>query len=213
MQKLLLIGGASHVGKSTVAQSISNFVAGSSLGYNYISTDNLARHPGRPWQAISTDIPKHVTEHYQLRSAEQLINDVLDHYRNNVWPSVEDFISSLVMESIAPVAIEGSALLPELVVDLKFDGIGSIWLTGSNDFLKQRIYNSSQYETKSTCERMLIDKFWQRNCLLNNRIIDTVDRFGLVSLDVEDAHTVDKLVSYIDRYLSIKITKDWIYVI
>ena len=73
MQKLLLIGGASHVGKSTMAQSISNFVAGSSLGYNYISADNLARHPGRPWQTTLTDIPKHVAEHYQLRSgARQL---------------------------------------------------------------------------------------------------------------------------------------------
>ena len=149
-----------------------------------------------------------------LRSTEQLINDVLDHYGNNVWPLVEDFISSLVMEpSIGPVVIEGSALLPEVVVNLKFDGIGGIWLTASNDFLKQRIYNSSQYETKSTYERMLIDKFWQRNCLLNDRIIDTVDRFGLVRLDVEDAYTVNKVVNYIDQYLSIKITKDWIYVI
>ena len=98
------------------------------------------------------------------------------------------------------MAIEGSALLPELVANLRFDNISSIWLTASNEFLRQRIYQSSQYSTKSPFEQMLIDKFCQRNCLLNDRIINDVDRLGLVSFDVEQVSTPDELI---DKYLSI----------
>ena len=40
--RVILIGGSSHVGKSTLAQSLA-----SKLGWRYISTDSLARHPGQ----------------------------------------------------------------------------------------------------------------------------------------------------------------------
>lgn len=56
--RILLIGGSSHVGKSTVAQSLA-----SHLGWNYRSTDKLARHPGRPWQAKPKKVPNHVAAH------------------------------------------------------------------------------------------------------------------------------------------------------
>ncbi len=39
----ILIGGTSHAGKSTLAQSLA-----AKLGWNYLSTDKLARHPGKP---------------------------------------------------------------------------------------------------------------------------------------------------------------------
>ena len=131
-----------------------------------------------------------------------------------MWPLVEDIITAHATDmSSGQMAIEGSALLPELVNNVTFDNTASLWLTASNEFLKQRIYFSSQYEIKSPFEQMLIDKFWKRNCLLNDRIITGVEQCGLVSLDVEDPHTADELVSYIDRHLSIKITKDWIYAI
>ena len=213
-RKLLFIGGASHVGKSTIAQSILDYVGYSSLGYNYISTDKLARHPGRPWQPELTDIPKHVIKHFQLLSADELVENVLNHYRTNVWPLVEDIVTAHATDiSSGQMAIEGSALLPDLVNNLNFDNTSSLWLTASNEFLKQRIYLSSQYETKSPFEQMLIDKFWKRNCLLNDRIIAAVDRLGLVSLNIEAASTVDELRACIDRHLSIQIDENWLYVI
>lgn len=191
-KKLLLIGGASHVGKSTLARSIA-----AHLNWNYCSTDKLARHPGRPWQPQLIDIPKHVIEHYQLLSANELIKDVLDHYRENVWRSIEDIVTSHATDiSSENMIIEGSALLPDLVINLDIDNIlASIWLTASNEFLKERIYLASQYETKSPFEQMLIDKFWERKCFLNDRIIDSVDRLGLVKLNVEAASTPDELMN------------------
>ena len=130
---------------------------------------------------------------YQLLSADELIEDVIHHYRENVWQSIEDIVTSHANDlSSANMIIEGSALLPELVTNLNFDNISSIWLTASNMFLRERIYLASQYETKSPFEQMLVDKFWQRNCLLNDRIIAAVNRFRLVSLNTEEISTLDE---------------------
>jgi 2-phosphoglycerate kinase len=188
--KLFLIGGASHVGKSTIAHSL---VA--HRGWNCQSTDKLARHPGRPWQPRSREIPKHVADHYQLLSVDELIEDVLYHYRNNVWPLIEDIVTfHATNQSSAHMIVEGSALLPELVIKLNFNNISSIWLTASNEFLKQRIYTESQYQTKSPDERILIEKFWKRNCLYNDLIIDNVNRLGLVSLNIEAVSNTEELI-------------------
>ncbi len=161
----------------------------------YLSRRLLARHPGRPWQSESKNIPQHVAKYYQLRSADELIEDVILHYNKNVWSLIEDIVTTQIANtSSKKIIMEGSALLPELVITLNFDNISSIWLTASNKFLKQRIYAESQYETKSTYEKLLVDKFWERNCLYNDLIIDTIDRLGLVSLDVEKVSPIDELM-------------------
>ena len=43
----MLIGGTSHVGKSTLGKALA-----SKLGWDCVATDSLGKHPGRPW--IST---------------------------------------------------------------------------------------------------------------------------------------------------------------
>ena len=127
----------------------------------------------------------------------------LNHYSTNVWPRIEDILTDHTTNIPSEqMVIEGSALLPELVANLKFDNISSIWLTASNEFLRQRIYTESQYATKSPFEHMLIDKFCQRNYLLNDRIINDVDRLGLISFDVEQVSTPDELI---DKCLSIAV--------
>ena len=87
--KVILIGGASHVGKSTTAASLAT-----SLGWKHISTDSLARHPGRPWKSAPEKVPDEVAEHYLSLSVDELIEDVLHHYRVNVWPQVKAIIAS-----------------------------------------------------------------------------------------------------------------------
>lgn len=73
------MGGASRVGKSTLAQ----FLA-SHLQWNFCSTDKLARHPGRPWRTENREIPQHVARYYQRQSADVLLQDILYHYGKNV---------------------------------------------------------------------------------------------------------------------------------
>ena len=190
--RVFLIGGSSHAGKSTLAQSLALH-----LGWSYRSTDSgFAPHPGRPWQKKPNAVPEHVAEHYLSLSPDELITDVLRHYRDVVWPLVNDFVTSRAMDSTTDrLILEGSAILPELVVTLALDNIASVWLTAGNELFKQRIYGTSQYETKTPIEKKMIDKFLERTWLYNERIMQTVKRLGLVCIDVEHAATAEKLMA------------------
>ena len=87
--RVVLIGGSSHAGKSSLAESLA-----ANLGWTHISTDSLARHAGRPWKPHPEKVPDDVAEHYLCLSVDELITDVLRHYRVNVWPKVEAIVAS-----------------------------------------------------------------------------------------------------------------------
>lgn len=105
--RVILIGGSSHVGKSTLGQSLAV-----KLNWNYLSTDKLAQHPGRPWGNKNRKvIPKHVEEHYRALSINDLFLDVLLHYEQNVFPQVETIIDSYTSDLLKKcLVLEGSAL-------------------------------------------------------------------------------------------------------
>ena len=55
-----------------------------------------------------------VAEHYLSLSVDELMEDVLRHYRANVWPQVEEIVASHSDEaSTTGLVLEGSALWPE----------------------------------------------------------------------------------------------------
>lgn len=182
--RVILIGGSSHVGKSTLADALA-----ARLGWTQISTDKLARHPGRPWQLAQQQVPDHVADHYLSLSVRALLEDVLHHYKVNVWPQVEAIIAAA---SKGRIIVEGSALWPEFVATLEVANLAAIWLTASDAVFEQRIRAASQYRTKSQRERRMVDKFLQRSLLYNAQMMDAVRQHGLVSVDV-NAASVDEL--------------------
>ena len=178
--RVILIGGTSHVGKSALSEALAAV-----LGWEHLSTDSLARHPGRPWKPAVEEVPGHVAEHYLTLSVEELIEDVLRHYRVNVWPKVEEIIASRSDGSSATgIVLEGSALWPELVPVLDFDKAAALWLTADDEVLRQRIYAGSLYISKSVYERMMIDKFLERTLVYNARMVAAVNRQGFTLVDV-----------------------------
>ncbi len=181
--RVILIGGSSHVGKSTVSESLA-----AALGWDHISTDSLARHPGRPWRPAPEKVPDHVAKHYLCLSVDELIEDVLRHYRVNVWPKVEAIIASRSTDkSTTGLVLEGSALWPELVAGLDFDRIAAVWLTASEEVFRQRIHVGSLYSSKSPSERMMIDKFLERTLAYNARMVDAVNQRGFILVDVSQS--------------------------
>ena len=181
--RVVLIGGTSHVGKSTLSESLA-----ARLGWERVSTDTLARHPGRPWKPVPEKVPDHVAEHYLSLSVNELLEDVLHHYRVTVWPKVEAIVASHTDDaSEAGVVLEGSALWPEFVTGLDFDGIAALWLTASDDVLRQRIHAGSMYRSKSSRERKLVDKFLERTLAYNSLMVDVVNRRGFVLVDVSQS--------------------------
>ncbi|BAY85918.1 hypothetical protein NIES267_54240 [Calothrix parasitica NIES-267] len=177
--RVILIGGSSHAGKSTLAQYLAT-----KLNWNYRSTDKLARHPGRPWiQDNKKFIPQHVVEHYQNLSPEELFIDVISHYEKNVLPQIEK-----IVRSEEYLIIEGSALYPELVKNLvRENQVEAIWLTGSEQLFRNRIYKESNFDNVGEDEKYLIEKFIQRTLLYNQRMMELVEKLGFKYIDVKSA--------------------------
>ena len=81
--RVILIGGTSNIGKSTVAEAVAG-----KLGWGSISTDRLARHPGRPWAVTSEKFRPLVFAHYLGLDREALTAAQIAHYQR-MWPIVE----------------------------------------------------------------------------------------------------------------------------
>ncbi|MFE0330578.1 hypothetical protein ACWEWI_09035 [Streptomyces sp. NPDC003753] len=188
--RVLLIGGTSNVGKSTVARELAD-----GLGFAYRSTDGLARHPGRPWRTPEREVPAHVTEHYAALTVEELTECVLGHYER-LRPRVEELIAAHADEDgTGPgLVLEGSALLPDHVARLLSSGTGSgtgaVWLTADVSVVRARVHAAGQYDAATPSERLVMDKFVARSERFQNIVLDAVDRLGLIRLDVGDGRPV-----------------------
>ena len=192
--RVILIGGPSNVGKSTLAQALA-----SRLGWRSTSTDSLARHPGRPWG----NVRPHVAEHYLTLSPDELIEAVMHHYAT-MWPAIHDIITAHASgSSDEHLILEGSALWPELVATLRLDHVGAVWLTASDAFRQERIYRASGYEQATAQERAMIDKFFGRTHRYNARMMQAVRRLGLPWIDVEAFSSLEQLTDNVLGLLSI----------
>jgi 2-phosphoglycerate kinase len=184
--RVILIGGTSNVGKSTLAQSLA-----ATLGWQCVSTDTLARHPGRPWGEVASR--PHVAEHYLSLAPDELLADVLRHYAN-LWPNIERLITTHASDPAAPrLILEGSALWPESVATLHLDGVAAVWLTAGDRFLQQRIHTACNFDHVTPREQAMIEKFLARTQRYNERMMQSVRRLGLPWLDVEPTAPVEDL--------------------
>lgn len=189
--RVILIGGSSHVGKSTLGQSLA-----AKLGWSYCSTDKLARHPGHPWVgAIGKAIPKHVAEHYKTLSVDALFLDVLLHYEKKVLPQVEAIVHSHASDlSTECLILEDSALWPGFVANLVGEnGVKAIWLTASDQLFSYRIFSESNFYNVGEDEKYLIQKFLERTLLYNKRMREKIERLEFKCIDVESVSMADEL--------------------
>ena len=189
--RVILIGGSSHAGKSTLSRSLAT-----KLGWSYRSTDKLARHPGRPWaDANGKTIPEYVAQHYETLSVEALFLDVLSHYQKNVLPQIEAIVHSHASDLLAECLIlEGSALWPEFVANLVCENaFKAIWLTASDQLFRNRIKRESNFYNVGEDEKQLIQKFLDRTLFYNKRMRETVEHLGFMCIDVESVSTADEL--------------------
>jgi len=189
-KNIILIGGTSHAGKSTLAE----FLA-AKFGLMNISTDKLARHPGRPWKDKPEEIPLHVQQHYFNLPVNELLANVLKHYQK-IWPNVQSVIES----NTNNLVMEGSALLPQLVRQLNLKEITAVWLTATAEFLKDRIYKSAHYLNKSVNEKFLIDKFVSRTIAFDHFILKEVKILKLPFLEVQKFETVADLAKALKAF-------------
>ena len=189
----LLIGGTSNMGKTTLAERLA-----STLDASLISTDKLARHPGRPWG----DVPDHVARYYATHEADFLITDVLAHYKR-LWPRIEKLISDSGPSD--RLVLEGSALWPAHLTPQVISNCTVLWLTGEPDFLTTRIRTTSHWHRRTTAEQALIDRFIERSLRYNSRMLEVLahDPCGTI-LTVSSGTTPDDLVNAVREMTDLK---------
>ncbi|MET9594495.1 hypothetical protein ABZY45_26745 [Streptomyces sp. NPDC006516] len=191
--RVVLIGGTSNVGKSTVAQ-----VVAERLGFACLSTDGLARHPGRPWRTPEREVPAHVAEHYGSLAVDELITSVLGHY-DRLWPRIEDLISTHASDGrgTAGLVLEGSALWPVRVATLQVARTAAVWLTADASVVRARVHAAGSYETALDEEQVLMDKFLARTERYQTLMIEAVDRLGLERIDAGGGRSAAELADVV----------------
>ncbi|MEU5133824.1 AAA family ATPase [Streptomyces californicus] len=185
--RVVLIGGTSNTGKSTVAGRLAE-----RLGFEHRSTDGLARHPGRPWRTPEHEVPPHVAEHYATSAPDELLASVLAHYER-LWPRIEGLITDRARLGAAGLVLEGSALLPERVARLTVPRTAAVWLTADDAVLRDRVRTAGRYARASEEERLLMDRFLARTHRFQTRTVEAVESLGLARLDVGGGRTVEEL--------------------
>ncbi|MFJ9619964.1 AAA family ATPase [Streptomyces noursei] len=188
--RVVLIGGTSNVGKSTVAQ-----VVAERLGFAYRSTDQLARHPGRPWRTAERAVPQHVAEHYASLPVDDLITSVLDHYAR-LWPRIEELVTAHADGAEGTetgLVLEGSALWPGRVAGLTVPRVAAVWLTAEPSVVRARVRTAGRYAAATAAERHLMDKFLARTERYQTLMLSVVHRLGLDHLDAGDGRTPQEL--------------------
>jgi len=180
---VVLIGGTSNVGKSTVARVLAR-----RLGFEHVSTDQLGRHPGRPWVIGEGEVPAHVAEHYRSLTGEQLVDALLDHYEL-MWPRIEE----LVTTPAAGLVLEGSGIWPADVARLSAPYTTAVWLSADEDVLAARMHRASGYDDLPADSRHLVDKFLARSISYQTRMLNLVAELGLHHLDVTIPRSPEQL--------------------
>lgn len=178
--RVILIGGTSHVGKSTVAALLA-----AALGWECRSTDKLARHPGRPWRNDGTALPSHVAAYYAALPVAELVADVLRHDEANVWPQVAALVRTRMADPAAPgLVLEGSALWPEFPVPAPPNRVAAVWLTATPALLAERVYAESRYTQRPPEEQLLIRQFLARTHAFGRRLEAVLSARGLLRVHV-----------------------------
>lgn len=188
----ILITGTSHAGKSTLAASI-----GDALGWTVMSTDKLARHPGRPWPSP----PPHIEDYYKALSDGTIYRLLLDHH-GNMWPVIQRLLRDH-REQDTPLVLEGSALRPEYLATLGSNESCMVYLYSDSDFLRERMYHQSRYHELDRGHQRIVDKFVDRSLRDNKETSEAARLHGLLTIDVRDTDAVetfrDDLTRRLDR--------------
>ena len=155
-RRIILIGGTSHSGKTTVGRALAE-----QLNAVLLSTDSLARHPGRPWKPGGQPVPPHVVDYYTQRDPGEQLDSVISHYQQ-LQQRIENYVHCALAED-TPLVVEGSALLPEHWAERKDPRLHVMWLLTAPTLLRTRIYIESNYAQRSAEQQDLIDAFVQRS--------------------------------------------------
>lgn len=127
------------------------------LGRDLISTDDLARHPGRP----SPTVPSESAGYYSNLS-DQTIHWFLKVHHENLWPRIAQMID-LQRQAGRPFVLEGAALRPEYMARIETGVVLPLLLHCNHALLRKRMIAASHLEDADDATAAVIGKFIRRS--------------------------------------------------
>ncbi|MET0241864.1 MAG: AAA family ATPase [Flavitalea sp.] len=183
-QRIVLITGTSHVGKTTCAVTLSE-----KTGFKVISTDTLARHPGRP----SDSVPSFIIEYYNNLS-DDTIHWFLKVHHENMRAVIQETIQRYI-KTDQPLVLEGAALRPEYFADWNIDPANAYCLYAEPAILIGRIKASTDYNKGAQPLRIAIDKFIERSLRENELLAESAEKNGVAVVVVNDFEKISHLAT------------------
>jgi 2-phosphoglycerate kinase len=191
--RVILIGGAPMVGKTTVAYRLA-----ATLGYGCLSTDDL----GEALRAITTkDSHPHLhpmegydyREYYITHSLDTLIADVtLEHQA--LWPAVQRVIHKHATWG-TPIVMEGWSLWPERVRQLRLPSVHALWLVAQEETLRERVVQARAFYGGASDEEAMRHQYLARSFWYNTRLQEALNTFRIPSITVPLRAPVDAIVA------------------
>jgi 2-phosphoglycerate kinase len=189
--KVILIGGAPMIGKSTLARKLA-----AQLEYGCLSTDDLGQAIG----AVTT-VQSHLAlhemdgidyrEYYITRSVDDLIADA-ERRHAALWPAITQVITGHATWGY-PVVVEGWALYPSRVAQLAFPNSTSLWLVADDEVLEARVRSAVAFYRGASDEEAMIRHFKARSRWHNRRIQEEATVLGFPVIPVALNTTAESL--------------------
>jgi len=191
--KVVLIGGAPGVGKTTLSRAMAARLDATSLSVDDLLTaakavTTPASHPGLHVMSVVNYV-----EYFTTTSVAQLKSDAsLQH--EATWPAVEGVIRKHAAWG-PPIVIDGWTLRPHKVAQLNLANVISVWLVAAPSVLEERERTNLDFVRDSSDPERMLGNFLARSFWHNDLIKRQATELGLKILQ-QDGHTsVEELCS------------------
>jgi len=181
--RIVLIGGTSLCGKSTLAARV-----GAACNAEVLSTDRFGRHPGRPWPAPRA----HVAEYYDRLGDAAIDAFLLDHHAN-LLPRLQAEMDA-ARRAGRDLVIEGSAIRPEFFEMPEAD-VFVRWLLVPEAEVRARIERESAFATRDAQARARIERFADRAVRDGARVEAALAGLADARLDGMDVDALERFVN------------------
>jgi 2-phosphoglycerate kinase len=189
--KVLLIGGAPGVGKTTLGRALAARLGATSLSIDDLLTAAKAvttpeSHPGL--HIISA--VGHI-EYFTSSSVDQLKADATAQHEA-AWPAVEKVIRNHATWG-SPIVIDGWALRPTKVVLLDLSNVKSVWLVADPSVLREREKQNRDFVRDSPEPDRMLENFLARSIWYNDLIQGQATELRLKTIKQDGATSVEQL--------------------
>lgn len=196
--KVIYIGGAPMVGKTTIARTIAT-----QLDYSYISTDDICTAIAsvttpESHSAFHYMSAKDYREYYIQSSQDKLIEEI-NNQHEALWPALKTLMQNHLSWG-EPLVIEGWGIRPSYVFELS-GNVGGLFLISSDKLLEERVNKSDFYKGASN-EKVMIENFLARSKSYNKMLKEQVGVYGLKSVEISVAENSESLTDRCLEHLS-----------